>query len=173
MNILGNRLKESRKKQNLTQDELAKKAYLSKNTISNIERGITRKVRLDEIKVLAYVLMVTEDYLAGRSDDSNKTKDGLNNEISFPPEWHWKIEIEKVLKKHSRNVVIEKVLRDCVYMLGQLDTEEINYTKKIKIKILQKTIDLLNEDEWKDAELLSDFLEILHKRETKIVNNKK
>lgn len=171
MEILKDRLKKCRKDQGLTQAELAKRSYLSKNTISNLERGITRNLKSDEIKLLSYALMVSEDYLTGESNERNKNKDGLIQAISFLPEWHWEIEIKEVLKKHSGNGVIEKILRDCAYMLGQLDTKDPNYFRQTKVKVLQKTIDLLNIDSWKDTELLSDFLDILDKRKIKEEKN--
>jgi len=164
METLQQRLKKSRQDRGLTQAQLAKKAYLSKNTISNIERGITKNLKPDEIKLLSNALMVTEDYLLGISDETNKNKEGLIKPIYILPEWNWEIEIKQVLKKHSRVRMIETILRDCVYFLGQLDVEDPRYYQKTKVTALEKVIELLNMEDFDDIELLNDFLDLLIKR---------
>ena len=58
MKTLQYRLKIIRQDKALTQAQLAKKSYLSKNTISNIERGITKNLKPDEIKLLSNALLI-------------------------------------------------------------------------------------------------------------------
>ena len=165
METLQTRLKKIRKEKKFTQDELAKRAYLSKNTISNIERGITKKLKSHEIELLSNALMVTEDYLKGTTNESDKNKDGLIQAIYVLPNWNWQVEIKEVLKKHSCNRVIETILRDCVYFLGQLGIENPNYYRNTKVTILEKTLELLNSKDFTDQKLLNGFLDLLHENQ--------
>lgn len=63
-----NRLKESRLKNHLTQEELAEKLYTDKNQISRWENG--KSIPRSEILVqLSKILGVSVDYLLGLSDE--------------------------------------------------------------------------------------------------------
>lgn len=53
----GRRIKELRLKQNISQEELAFRCHLSKNYVSDVERG-TRNVSLKAIEKFAYGLKV-------------------------------------------------------------------------------------------------------------------
>lgn len=161
MSYLQKRLKEVRLSKSLTQAQLARESYLSKNTISNVERGITKKLKSDELKLLSNALLVTEDYLLGESEDTNRDKDGLIQPISMLPTWYWEAEIREVLKKHHGNRVIETLLRDIVYFLGQVDTKNNKYYESSEIRILIKFIEYMNNGCFKDVKLLEGFLDLL------------
>ena len=62
--LVGNRLKEARKKENLTQDELGKLIGVSKSAICCYEKE-TRNPTLETVIELMYVLGVSSDYLLG------------------------------------------------------------------------------------------------------------
>lgn len=156
------RLKTCRLDKGYTQSELAKKAYLSKNTISNIERGITKKVSINELKLLSNALMVTEDYLLGFSDDSNKTRDGLIQPFYILPKWEWEYEIREILKMHSKSRVIEMLLRDFIYYLGQLDISTSDYYNNDSVVILQNFVKYLNSNiDKSDLKFLNSLLILL------------
>jgi transcriptional regulator with XRE-family HTH domain len=68
VNSLSKRLKQTRKAQKLTQGELAQRAGVSQQMVSDIERGRTRSVR-DLVK-LARALNVSADFLLGADSDT-------------------------------------------------------------------------------------------------------
>ena len=63
------RLQQTRKKRELNQDELARKAGLASTAISHYESG-ARKPSFDNLRKLADALEVSIDYLMGRTDSS-------------------------------------------------------------------------------------------------------
>lgn len=65
--MLGNRLRELRKKKGLTMKELGKKFSLAESTISGYETG-NRKPDLELIDGFADFFEVSSDYLLGRTD---------------------------------------------------------------------------------------------------------
>lgn len=69
-----NRLKELRKKEGLTQEELAKKIGVSKITILRWENG-ERQIKPDKIEQLTNHFMVNEAYLLGYSDYRNQLEE--------------------------------------------------------------------------------------------------
>lgn len=74
--LIGNRLKEARKKAGLTQEELGNLIGVGKSSICSYEKE-TRNPTLDNIIELIYVLGVSADYLLG-TDKIIKT-DVLDN----------------------------------------------------------------------------------------------
>ena len=58
----GKRIKELRLKENISQEELAFRCQLSKNYVSDVERG-TRNVTLKVVEKFAYGLNVHPSYL--------------------------------------------------------------------------------------------------------------
>lgn len=60
------RLKELRKKNNLTQDELAKKLHITKQALSHYENG-SRYPKRETLEAIADLFNVDMDYLTGRS----------------------------------------------------------------------------------------------------------
>jgi transcriptional regulator with XRE-family HTH domain len=74
--MFGKRLRELRKKANLTMKELGKKFSLAESTISGYENG-NRKPDMEIIQDLADFFEVSVDYLLGRTDDPSPSKEGL------------------------------------------------------------------------------------------------
>ena len=66
----GERIKNIRKKQGLTQKELADKVHLTAQVISNIERSYTT-ASSDDLARIADVLNTTPNYLLGKEENSN------------------------------------------------------------------------------------------------------
>ena len=62
--MIGNRIKQERERQNLSQKELASKTDINVSVMNRIESG-ERSVRDDEILKISKVLHVTTDYLLG------------------------------------------------------------------------------------------------------------
>jgi len=74
MDTIGERIKELRNKNELTQEELGKKINVGKTTISNYENNYS-KPNCEALIKLANTLDTTTDYLLGRSI----TQKGGNN----------------------------------------------------------------------------------------------
>jgi XRE family transcriptional regulator len=72
-----NKLKELRKKEGLTQEELAKEIGVSKITILRWENG-ERQIKPDKIQQLADYFMVSKAYLLGYSDYKTPSREDLN-----------------------------------------------------------------------------------------------
>lgn len=162
---LQHRIKETRLKRKLTQAQLAKKSYLSKNTISNVERGITKKLKNEDIELLSNALQVTVDYLLGKSNHENENWNRKTQPFYILPEWNWEVEIKQVLKKHSKHKDIENALRDTVYFAGQLDSK-FKSKEKVKVEILLEILNILSDDEKysEEYEFLLEFLKIIKKK---------
>lgn len=75
--VIGNRLREQRKKAHLTQAQLGAQLHLSKNSISNYERNQDEPPDDTKIK-LAKILGVSVDYLTGASDNPSPYVDASN-----------------------------------------------------------------------------------------------
>ncbi|EJS72935.1 helix-turn-helix domain-containing protein [Bacillus cereus] len=99
--MLTQRLKEARKAQKLTQEELAKKVNATKGTISNYENGHSTPSN-EMLKDLANILKVTTDYLLGRQDTSIHSND-----------------LPELTKKDTRDIA-----RDLEKTLEQLENSE-------------------------------------------------
>jgi transcriptional regulator with XRE-family HTH domain len=67
--VLGARLRQVRRRQDLTSEALAKKAGTTRVTISALENTRKPGVSFDVVARIAAVLGVSLDYLAGRKDD--------------------------------------------------------------------------------------------------------
>lgn len=74
MTTVGNRIRDIRKKLNLTQGELAKKINVSAQVVSNWERGYTTPNAAD-IEMLAKALDVEPNFLYGFTDDPTIIED--------------------------------------------------------------------------------------------------
>lgn len=70
MNI-GQRIKNMRLKNNLTQDELALRISTTKQTIHKYENGIITNIPSSKIEAIANILNTTPDYLMGWSNEEN------------------------------------------------------------------------------------------------------
>lgn len=70
---MNTRLKDLRTDHNLTQEDCAKIAYISKNSYIRYEKG-ERVPPLDTIKLLAEYYNVSIDYIAKRTDNPNPYK---------------------------------------------------------------------------------------------------
>lgn len=77
-------LKAARKKQGLTQVELAKRCHVSQGTVANWEAG-TRTPDVETISMIATELNVTTDYLAGRERDQVNVSAVYHDSIRMVP----------------------------------------------------------------------------------------
>lgn len=169
---LQSRLKKTREARGLTQEELAKKSYLSKNTISNVERGITKKLKQNELELLSSALFVTEDYLLGITDYENMTITGKIRAMNIFPKWeNWEQEIRQVLKKHSNDRVIETLIRDFIYYLSEI--ESYDYHKKYEypgIILLQSIIKIISDEKNNNLNLLIKIIKCFEDENNPSIN---
>jgi len=117
-NILGNRIRFLRERENLSQIEFAKILNISNTTLSQYETG--QRVPSDEIKAkIADYFGVTVDYLLGRTDTPS-TADKITDSVSDDPElakfWEELKEREdlKLLFKQTREMSpndVKKIIR--------------------------------------------------------------
>lgn len=84
----GERIKDLRKKNKMTQTELSNKVNSTKNTISRLERGRVSVTKTELLEHIADVLGTTTDYLLGRTDISSleiyEVINGEDNVVYIP-----------------------------------------------------------------------------------------
>ncbi len=151
MKIIGERVRKIRKKRSMTQEQLAKKVFVSKQVISNIERGVTSEVKNSIMNLLSYALLCRVEYLKGESDEPIKNENGLVEPFYFLPKWDYEFEIKELLKENSRNRDIESLLREEIYYLKNI--EHTNDSKDVGVEILQGIVDVLNKEKRNNREL--------------------
>ncbi|EAE0845528.1 XRE family transcriptional regulator [Listeria monocytogenes] len=93
--MFANTLKKLRKNENLTQDQLASKIGITRDTLANYETG-RREPDFTTLKNIAEYFNVTTDYLLGKEEFDNK--DLLAAHIDDDLTEEERIEIEKYLK---------------------------------------------------------------------------
>ena len=71
MSIIGNRIRETRKNKGATQEDLAKAANTTKQTIYKYETGAITNIPSDKIESIAAFLGVSESYLMGWEPEMN------------------------------------------------------------------------------------------------------
>ena len=72
--VLGTRLRQVRRRQDLTSEALAKKAGTTRVLISALENTRKPRVSFDVVVRIAKVLNISLDYLAGRKSDDTIAK---------------------------------------------------------------------------------------------------
>lgn len=136
MASFGDRLKELRKKSNLTQQELASKFYLNKSSISRYENG-TQLPEHELLEKIADYFDVSIDYLLGRTNIIKPSE--LETTISNK---------NKETKQDNKRDEAEMLARKFLNMLidaGEIKTKEDLTTDKALI-ILSKIFKELEED---------------------------
>lgn len=136
MASFGDRLKELRKKSNLTQQELASKFYLNKSSISRYENG-TQLPEHELLEKIADYFDVSIDYLLGRTNIIKPSE--LETTISNK---------NKETKQNNKRDEAEMLARKFLNMLidaGEIKTKEDLTTDKALI-ILSKIFKELEED---------------------------
>ncbi|MCK8825363.1 helix-turn-helix domain-containing protein [Fuchsiella alkaliacetigena] len=99
------RLKELRKKEELSQRELAKKLNLSGSTIGMYEAG-KRKPDSDTLQKIASFFDVSVDYLLGRTNE-RKSADEIKKDLAANPEL---LELwEEISTRKNLRIMFEKV----------------------------------------------------------------
>lgn len=88
MSILGSRIKELRKKQNLSAEELAAKVGVSPATIYRYESSDIQNMGSDKLWPIAVALNTTPDYLLGRIDDYRTSALGGQTHTRIPVVGH-------------------------------------------------------------------------------------
>ena len=83
INILGNRIKELRKKRGLTQNAFAEELHVSFQAVSNWERGIAPPELENLINIAAYFGVLVDDLLRPQSDDLFLGIDGGGTKTEF------------------------------------------------------------------------------------------
>jgi len=95
INLLGQRIKELRKINKMTQQDLADKLKLAKSTISQYENSVNEPDNLT-MQRIADIFEVSVDYLLGRTNENN-TITVSGKEINLSPE---ELKLFEELKKH-------------------------------------------------------------------------
>ncbi len=98
MNVLGKKVKWLRERENIQQNEFAKKIGVSNVVLSRYESG-ERKPDYDTLQKIADFFDVSTDYLLGRSENPNSKHsiEVSGHEINLSPE---ELQLFNELKKH-------------------------------------------------------------------------
>lgn len=155
--IDGSRVKKVRKQMNMTQEELAQQAYVSKKVISNIERGETKSVSDYILRLLSFALLVRCEFLTGDSEDPLKNEDGLQPAIFVKPRWDFEADIKYMLQKHSATEEVKNLMHDLVSYLMLLD-DGIHRKTYDGVNLIQNIVDLLKNKKTKDIRLITKIV---------------
>lgn len=96
MASFGERLKSLRESNGLTQDELAEKVGVTKQAISQYERGV-RRPDFDTLSALCDLFNVSTDFLLGKSDYTSRLLD--ENELSMVDGYYFDPETAEMAQK--------------------------------------------------------------------------
>ncbi len=97
---IGNRISIERKRNNITQEQLAEKMNVSIQMISNLERG-NKAIKINNLLNLSQILGVSTDYiLTGNKNSSERSE--LSNKLSKLSNEDYLL-IETLIKKLSKN----------------------------------------------------------------------
>lgn len=105
MTIVSERIKQARKNNKLTQEELAKKVNITKATISNYENGYSSPSN-EMLVDLSDVLNVTTDYLLGRDsvnhfNSPTKQERCLGNDLISEKEYKFLTDVLKSYRESN------------------------------------------------------------------------
>ena len=149
-NIMGQRIRELRQKQGLTQERLGEYIGVSRGAINKIEKGTTENLKRSQIERLAEKLGCTPTYLMGWDNKPNQQVQDLGriNRITDDFEAHLQKAFKDVLIKNnmvntSNDIyeIIQKILEEdkLYYNTFELDDEIINNIK-VQLNILSSYI---------------------------------
>ncbi len=108
-----NRIKELRKKRNITQIRLSIAAEVSQETISAYENG-KAEPKMDKLIRIADFLNTTTDYLLGRIDDDSPLSD-LTNKIVDE-------ELNELINNYARLNNLQR--KDLIWYSGVIENKE-------------------------------------------------
>lgn len=131
--FIGNKIIELRKKNNLTQEQLAEKLGVTRQTLSNWENNITSP-DLNQASMLCQILKID-------------IRDLLDNNIE--------IDVKK-----SENSILSKLVGKEVYMTFDDEITDINFNTTLKVRLLSINGDFIKikySDEKKDIIKLVDI----------------
>lgn len=100
MASFGERLKSLRESKGFTQDELAEKVGVTKQAISQYERGV-RRPDFDTLSALCDLFNVSSDFLLGKSDFTTRLLD--ENELSMVDGYYFDQETAEIAQKIYQN----------------------------------------------------------------------
>ncbi|WP_036372618.1 helix-turn-helix domain-containing protein [Neomoorella thermoacetica] len=118
MSTLGDKIKQLRKKKDLTQDELASILHVNRATLANweINRAVPDPATLQR---LADFFNVSVDYLLGRTDNPNLSQHRSTIEDDWP-------EVSNVLRRCGRKPTLEERRRIARIIKAAIeDTDDI------------------------------------------------
>lgn len=108
MNI-GQRIKNMRLKNNLTQDELALSIGTTKQTIHKYENGIITNIPSSKIEAIANILNTTPNYLMGWTEEESKVHTTLANLRIFFLKQDYNI-YEEIMKKANTSMRLKEIM---------------------------------------------------------------
>lgn len=76
----GERIKKLRERNNLTQEQLAKRLNTTKQTISKYEKGIVTNIPSDRLETMAEILHTTPEYILGW-EEIQKNNDTITDAV--------------------------------------------------------------------------------------------
>ena len=160
MGLLGDRIKELREKNKMTQEDLAQVISSTKQTIHKYEKGIVKNIPSTKLEEIAEALKTTPAYLMGWTDDP------LDYEslIDVPDEYaKLGMDAEAYYKKAEEE--------DAIRETGKHQQEEMTNTEKIKnpdIRMIARAGTKMTDEQ---AELLRKYAEFTFPDAFKDINN--
>ena len=114
MNFM-NRIKELRKKRNITQIRLSIAAEVSQETISAYESG-KAEPKMEKLIKIADFLNTTTDYLLGRTNDDSPLNDVMNNIVDE--------QLTELLNNYARLNELQR--QDLIWYSNVIENKDLN-----------------------------------------------
>lgn len=149
MNITGDRIKELRLKNNLTQEELGNKLGVKKAAINKYELGVVENIKRKTLLDLAEALNTSPNYLMGWEDSSSSDTLSLSSILSQQITTDKRLDIfaqfYDQLDDTGKNTLIEIIqaltnLNDVGIREALKRVEELTYVKSYKLNSLKPTV---------------------------------
>ena len=109
-----NRIKEKKKKRNITQIRLSTEIEVSQETISAYENG-KAEPRLDNLVKIADFLNTSTDYLLGRIDDDSPLVDLANNVVDK--------QLNELINNYARLNNLQR--KDLIWYSGIIENKDL------------------------------------------------
>ncbi len=110
-----NRIKELRKKRNITQIRLSIAAEVSQETISAYESG-KAEPKMEKLIKIADFLNTTTDYLLGRTNDDSPLNDVMNNIVDE--------QLTELLNNYARLNKLQR--QDLIWYSNVIENKDLN-----------------------------------------------
>jgi len=139
--VIGNRIKQAREENGLTQEELGKILGLNKSTVQRYETAKIKKIKLPVIEAMAQILNVNPEWL---SDKSNLRTEYNINILPYTPEKMVPVPVDRVKLLREKKGITQAELAAMLGYKSKSSVTHIERGRDIPRSMVVKLADILN-----------------------------